>query len=150
VFVGEPFYLVLLSHCQEGMESNDQQPTVEGHRRFNPGKLTVQRITEHHLFIMNGQALLCKYITLGILWVCSPTGLVCPVLESGTAVCLKCSGKTVEGQSGTLLGHCSSCCVTVHCEHFFCLGIGRVLCAITAACVRHWHAGLSPHTMTLY
>lgn len=41
-------------------------------------------------------------VVLGILWVCPPKGLVCPVLESGTAVCLKCSGKAVEGQSGTL------------------------------------------------
>ena len=44
MFVGEPFYLVLLPHRQEGVESNDLQPTVGGHRRFNPGKLTVQPI----------------------------------------------------------------------------------------------------------
>lgn len=106
MFVGEPFYLVLLPHRQEGVESNDLQPTVGGHRRFNPGKLTMQPITQHHLFIVNGKH--CCVSRLGILWVCPPTGLVCPVLESGTAVCLKCSGKTVEGQSETLLGHCSS------------------------------------------
>lgn len=145
MFAGEPFYLVLLPHRQEGVGSNDQQPTVGGHRRFNPGKLTVQPITQQHLFIVNGKHCCVRYL-MGVS--SQRPGVPCAGVRDGrvSEVLRKDSGRSVWN----LVGHCSSCCVTVHCEHFFCLGVGRVLCAINAAYIRHWHAGLSPHTMTLY